>query len=298
MNIKHILIPTDFSETAELAIAHGAYMANLFKAKIFLFHSLETIIYTAAPGEPILLMDSEAAQQEAADKKLNQVADEIVKKYKIEVSILKAVGKASKGIADAVKENKIDIVIMGTHGASGFEEFFVGSNTHKVTNLAPCPVLSVQKFAKKVGFSNIIMPIDNDLHSRQKVNNVIELATAYKSTVHILGLVEKDDDALDEKKFEIKLDSVEHSLKHANIPFVKKVVKADNLAIEAMKYAEKVGGDLIVIMSDHESNLTGMFMGAYAQQIVNHSKIPVMSIKPQQTTIEAFDPMGGTGVII
>lgn len=296
MKIKRILIPTDFSETAELAVAHGAYMAHLFKAKIFLLHAVEAEVFAMLP-ESALVMEVETPQ-EFVTEKLNQVASSIVKKYDVELSTITVNGKPSKGIAVAVKENDIDLIVMGTHGAGGFEEFFIGSNTQRVAHLAPCPVISIQKSAKKVGFSNIIMPIDTTLHSRQKINNVISLATAYKSTVHILGLLEKDNEDIDEKKFKIKLDSVEDRLTQANIPFTKKIVRGDNLAVEAMNYSDKVGGDLLVIMSDHESNLTGMFMGAYAQQIVNHSKIPVMSIKPEETIIETFDPIGGTGIII
>ncbi len=296
MKIKRILIPTDFSETAQLAVAHGAYMAHLFKAKVFLLHAIEAEVYAMLP-ESALVMEIEPPQEHVVER-LSSVAEDIVKKYDIELSTLTVNGKPAKGIAAAVKENGIDIVIMGTHGAGGFEEFFVGSNTHRVVTLAPCPVLSIQKFAKKVGFSNIIMPIDSTLHSRQKINNVIALATAYESNVHILGLLEKDNEEADEKKFKIKLDSVEDRLIHANIPFTKKLVRGDNLAVEAMNYSKEVKGDLIVIMSDHESKLTGIFMGAYAQQIVNHSRIPVLSIKPEETTIETFDLTGGTGVII
>jgi len=305
MAIERILIPTDFSETAQLAAIHGLYMAHLFKGKAFLFHAVESNIY-AYTGEPLPMGEpagSYAAEPETAygqiEEKLHRVADEMTKKYDVEVitDIVIKTNSPAKEIAAAVKDNKIDIIVMGTHGAGGFEELFMGSNAHKVVNLAPCPVISVQKFAKKPGFSTIIMPIDNDLHSRQKVNNVIELATVYKSTVHILGLLETDD-ATDDKKFEIKLDSVEHSLKQANIPFVRKLVRGHNLAIEAMKYSEEVGGDLIAIMTGHESNYTGMFLGPSAKQIVNHSKIPVLSIKPEETTIETFDPIGGTGVII
>ncbi|HTB31513.1 MAG TPA: universal stress protein [Bacteroidia bacterium] len=296
MSIKRLLIPTDFSETAQLAVAHGAYMAHLFKAKIFLLHVEEFLVYAGLPVEPVLMTEQETVKQ-SSGQRLENMADSIKMKYQVEISPLTLSDRPSKGIAEAVKENNIDLIIMGTHGASGFEEFFVGSNTHRVVNLAPCPVLSVQKFAVNVGFSNIVMPIDNDLHSRQKVNNVIELATVYKSTVHILGLLETDD-TQDEKKFEIKLDSAENALKMANIPYTKKLVRGNNLASEAMNYCEKVNGDLIVIMSGHESNLTGMFLGTFAKQIVNHSKIPVLSIKPEETTIEVFDPDGGTGVII
>jgi nucleotide-binding universal stress UspA family protein len=140
------------------------------------------------------------------------------------------------------------------------------------------------------------MPIDHALHSRQKVNNVVEIATKYNSKVHILGLVEGDE-ASDERKLEIKLESAEHVMKNANIQYIKSMVKGHNLAVEAMKYSEQVGADLIVIMTDHESHLTGMFLGTVAKQIVNHSKIPVLSIRPIESDVEEFDPSGGTGVL-
>lgn len=272
-------------------------MAHLFKAKIYLLHSVTAAAYALLPEEQGLLMETELPH-EVEEHKMNRIADEITKKYDVELATLMATGSPAKRIAAAVGENEIDIIIMGTHGASGFEEFFVGSNAYKVVSLSPCPVISVQKFSKKVGFSNIIMPIDEDLHSRQKVNNVIELATAYKSTVHLLGLFERDDDLTDEKKFEIKLDTVVDSLVHANIPFTKKLIRGHNPAVEALNYSEQVGGDLLVTMTGHESTMSGMFLGAFAEQIVNHSKIPVMSIKPEETTIEIFDLTGGTGVII
>lgn len=297
MKIERILIPTDFSETAQLAVAHGVYMAQLFNAKIFLLHVIESNVYAGVPGEPVFLIEVNTNMEESPEEKLYQEADDIVKKYNIELSTLAASGKVDRGIAEAVEKNDIDIIIMGTHGTKGFEEFLVGSNTNRVVNLVPCPVISIQKFTKKIGFSTIIMPIDNDLHSRQKVNNVISLAQAYKSTVHILGLLETDDES-DERKFEIKLDTVEHALKHASIPYSRKLVRAHNLASEAMKYSEEENGDLIVTMTGHESTLSGIFLGAFAKQIVNHSKIPVMSIQPERTTIELFDPIGGSGVII
>lgn len=292
--IKNILIPTDFSETADLAVAHGAYMAHLFSAKIFLLHSVETTMYAGGPGEPVLVQEAERMYNLGVEQ-LARLTKEIKTKYDVEISAITVSGKPAAGISEAVKDNNIDIIVMGTHGASGFEEFFIGSNAHKVVNLATCPVISIRLTTKTIGFNNIVLPISNDMHSRQKVNNAIELASKYNSTVHVLGLQETNDKT-DEKKFEIKLESVEHMLKKANVKYTKKLVKGHNPAIEAMKFSEEAGGDLIVIMTDHESDLTGMFLGTVAKQIVNHSKIPVLSIRPiHSTLVEDFDPAGGTG---
>jgi len=294
--IKSILIPTDFSETADLAVAHGAKMAHLFNAKIYLLHSVETTLYAAGPGEPVLMLDAENVYKDGVEE-LNKQAEEIKENYKVDITPLVVSGKPAAAITQAIKDNNIDIIIMGTHGASGFEELFMGSNAHKVVNLAPCPVITIRLTTKTIGFSNIILPIGNSINSRQKVNNAIELASKYKSTIHILGLLQTDDKT-DDDKFKIKLEAVDQALKKANCKFTKKIIRANNPAVEAMRYSEEIGGDLILIMTEHESDLTGMFMGPGSKQIVNHSKIPVMSIRPEETMIDTFDPEGGTGVLM
>ncbi len=172
------------------------------------------------------------------------------------------------------------MIIMGTHGAKGFEEIIIGSNAHKVVNYSPCPVITIQETAKNVGFTNIVMPIDNSEHSRQKVDYVIEVAKRYGSKIHILGLLETLAEE-EERKFNIKLDAVEHVIKQTELPYVRKFVTGHNVAVEAMKYSDEVNADLLVIMTDHdESSLSGPFLGPLAKQVVNHSKIPVMSIHP------------------
>jgi nucleotide-binding universal stress UspA family protein len=97
---------------------------------------------------------------------------------------------------------------------------------------------------------------------------------------------------MDEKKFNIKLDSVEKVIKSANIEYSLEIVKGKNIAVESMNYSKKIKADLIVIMTDHESNITGMFLGGFSKQIINHSTIPVMSIRPIEEHYEDLDLRG------
>lgn len=86
-------------------------------------------------------------------------------------------------------ETNSDIIILGTHGVSGFEEFFMGSNAFRVVTEAQCPVMSVQVHSTKVGFNDIVLPIDNSPASRQKVRFAVELAKHYDSKIHIAGIL-------------------------------------------------------------------------------------------------------------
>jgi nucleotide-binding universal stress UspA family protein len=282
--IKKILVPTDFSEIGLLALDHATFMARLFKADLYLLHVVESFEYAYSEFEPEILIKDMDDIQDKMTEKLEKLAASISKQYGINVNTLMGNGRPASGIADAVKDNHIDIIIMGTHGAKGVEEFIIGSNAHKTVNISPCPVITVQGHAKNIGFTNIVMPIDNSQHSRQKVDYVIEIASHYGSKIHILGLVDSNEET-DEKKFAIKLEQVEKVIKNAELPFTKKVITGSNIAAEAMKYSEEVKADLLVIMTDHESTISGVFLGALSKQIVNHSKIPVMSIKPEESHI-------------
>ena len=169
---------------------------------------------------------------------------------------------------------------MGTHGTSGIAEFFVGSNTYKVVTKSTCPVLSVQGNAKQLGYKNILLPIDDSTHSRQKVNHAIVLAKHFASKLHVLGLADSDMDKSDLGKFDIKLIHIQDYIQKCGVMCDKNIVAGTNQAKMTLDYANNSATDLIVIMTDQEENITGRLMGTYAQQIINHSKIPVMSVHP------------------
>jgi nucleotide-binding universal stress UspA family protein len=284
--VKRILIPTDFSKTSLLAVEHAAFMARLFKADLYLLHSIdisETVYTIYNPA--ILDIEFKEAEKNAI-KHLNDLSTRLKKEYRVKINTVCATGHTSSEIVRAVKTNSIDLVLMGTHGAKGFNEIFIGSNAHKTVTICPCPVITVQTHAKRLGFTNIVLPVDDSLHSRQKVNQVLVLAKKFASKIHVLGLIDKQGET-DVKKFSIKIGSVEKAILKAGLPYEIKIVKADNLAVAALNYSKKVKADLITVMTGHESRLTGMFLGAFAKQIVNHSRIPVMSIRPLEGTYES-----------
>ncbi len=281
LEIKKILIPMDFSDTGQLAFEQGSFMASLFKADLYLLHVIELteFVYTVYDPEALVAVDTDEVEKNIR-RSLEEQAEKIKTRYGIQPTCIISRGRVVSQICEVVRENNIDVVVMGTHGAKGFEEYFIGSNAHKATSVSPCPIITFQSSSERIGFKNIILPIDNSLHSRQKVDYAIEMAAHYGAFVNILGLIEEEDEEMDKNKFMIKIEAVEKALKKAKIKYSQKIVQGKNLAVETMQYADEVRGDLIIIMTDHESQLTGMFLGAFAKQIINHSRIPVMSIKP------------------
>lgn len=278
VNVHRILVPIDFSAAGNCALQYGTYLANKYRADVFLLHILDDI--GTYPKEWVV--DKSSSKEEIKTKiteKLSEYAEDITKNYGIYVQIIINTGKPAYKIIEAVEEHNIDLIVMGAHGSDGFEAVFIGHTAKKVINLSACPVITIREGFQLEEIKSIVLPIDDTRYSRQKVSNVLPLATKCKSEVHILGIVQSDDKS-DIAKLKIKLNTVEEAINKAGLVCIRKMVNGTNVAMESIKYAEEVHADLLSIMTDHESNLTGIFMGAFARQIVNYSKIPVLSIKP------------------
>ncbi len=277
--IEKILIPIDFSETSMLAFEHAVYTAKLFHAELVLLHVVEKHWENFSIVVPEMRIDQPDNIIKSVEKRLEEIAANIRSVHGIKSTCITSDGTIFSEIISVSKEHNVDLIMMGTHGTSGFAEFFVGSNAYKVVTSAECPVISVQTHAQKLGFKDILLPIDDSAHSRQKVNHAIVLARHFSAKLHIVGLADFND-VIELHKFEIKLEQIEDYIKKCDLTCTKEIVHGKNQAKLTAEYAQATGTDLIIIMTDQDENLTGRLMGSYAQQIVNHSKIPVMSIQP------------------
>jgi len=279
-HIKKILIPYDFSETAALALEHATFMGKLMKAELDLLYVMESHSFVSAISSAFSKTKSEYEDriESSAGDKFSTIATKIHHDTGMPVHSHVTKGKIYKTITETADKLHSDVIIMGTHGASGFQEHVIGSNAYKVVSSAPCPVITVQTHITKIGFHDIVLPIDNSPTSRQKVTAAIEMAKYYKSVIHIAGLINSSNEET-LRKFDVKVSQVKHFIEEHEIAYTVKVLNGEHLSTMLMDYATQINADLMVIMTDQEG---GLFMGSGAQKIVNHSKIPVMSVRPQE----------------
>lgn len=277
--VKRVLVPIDFSETSKLALEYSSFFCNKFQAKLHLMH----VISAGSYDKVLPHLDVSARGEKLRDelrKELNKLADKYSDCNPEGVEVHITDGKISKDIVQTSRTINADLILMGTHGVSGFEEFFIGSNTYRVVTAATCPVLSVQEKATGLTFNNIAMSFDRTIQTRDKVSVAAEFAEKFGSTIHMAGLITDDYDE-ELPKFKLKISQVEEHLKMRNIPFTSEIRRGDNIAEMSMDFANSKNADLMVIVTEQEPS-TGLFMGPAAQRIVNHSKIPVLSVTPMQ----------------
>lgn len=274
-----ILIPIDFSKTSYRAIKHGAYIAKLNKGELFLLNvqkksELTEIIL------PALNIESTGKITKYLQEKLDKIADEIKTEFGIKITTLVSIGNITSEIAHIANTFKAGMIIMGTQGADSEHGLFVGSNSYRVISKSEIPVMTVRSEAPHLGYKNILLPLDSSAHSRQKVNAALDLASRFSAELHVLGVLGQN-----EKNYKYKMDvifgQIEKMAKAKKVKCTSEISVAANRAVKTLAVAKKVNADLIITMTDQSAGLSRLILGTYTHQLINNSKIPVLSIPPE-----------------
>ncbi|NND95500.1 MAG: universal stress protein [Flavobacteriales bacterium] len=261
---EHILVPFDGSKSSLVALRTALNVAGRFDTKV-------TAVYVKRIDD---------------DKKADEVKEVIEKERTASgrsILLMRPVGKMYKEVVKTVEEVGADVIIMGTHGISGFEEFWIGSNAFRVVSSSPVPVITMQETFDKRSFEKIVAPIDQSKDTRQKIPMVARLAKLFKAEVHLIGTTKYSDD----ESSSIVRRYMRQSLELLDKEDVKPIVTYElgkNVAKTTLTYAKEQKADLIVMMSESEPS-SGFFMGSNAQQVVNHSDIPVLTLQPKEVGI-------------
>lgn len=269
---KIILVGIDFSKGSMHALKIAIGVANKAQANVMLVHVMKP------QREDSIFTDDRNEWRKEAKKRL----EEIIAKSKFELRGGKLMykirsGKVDREIINQAKYHDAFLIAVGTHGMSGFEPFWVGSNAYRIVTGAPCPVITIRygEDAKR-NISKIVLPIDSTKESRQKLPFTAILAKMFSAEVFVLGLVSSG-------SLEVLIDSyckqVEKYLLNEGIINSIHKRQADNLTDETISFARDMSADLIVIMTEQETTLSNLLLGSYAQQMINHSELPVLSLR-------------------
>jgi len=151
ITLKHILVPTDFSETSEAAAKYGVALARAFNATLHLLHveprrDLQIIVERELVVEKYLSDPTATSPQNAARELLGKILTEQEEKELRAEYVLRASGLGGPyvEIVRYAKERTIDLIVMGTHGRGFVAHMLMGSVAEKVVRKAPCPVLTVR----------------------------------------------------------------------------------------------------------------------------------------------------------
>jgi nucleotide-binding universal stress UspA family protein len=144
INLKTILVPTDFSECSDEAVRYGLELGRRFGARVHLLHVVQDPVTQpwAAEGFSVPLFDVVDEWQKQAEQRLRAA---IAEEDRTRVTVSSVVATPYAEILDYAARNQVDLIVMGTHGRGGVSHMLLGSIAERVIRRAPCPVLTVRK---------------------------------------------------------------------------------------------------------------------------------------------------------
>ena len=275
---SRILIPIGFSDQSMIALGQAFNLAKIKKAEIILL----SVIEEPNMIESLFLDDRTHELQQKVNDKLVEVGKEYAEKYDIRVETMVAKGRVYEKIIDVAKMVNADLIVMGTNGTpKGVMKKVIGSNAERVVRLAHCPVVTIKGKDHKNGCENIILPLDLEKQTKEKVTLAIEYARYWNATIRIVSVLLRDKQEIKDQLVR-NLNQVEKFISDADIACSAELLegeKGKSLASYILDYEKKFESDLILIMTRQEDIFSNK-LGTSAREIIYQSEIPVMSIKP------------------
>ena len=273
--MKRILVPTDFSKHAEYALKVAAQIAKKNDGEIFLVHMLElptsgNDALSTAHEIPELMLFKDAAINKL-DSIMNSSFLDGLKTTKIIQFEM-----AFDGIVKNAKAHNADLIIMGSHGASGFQEMFIGSNTEKVVRNSEIPVLIIKKEAGDFEVNKFVFASDFSDEIKKPFAKVVEFANKFGSELHLVMI----NTPSSFKPTHIAKEIMDNFIAGFTINKYSTHIYNDvNVESGVLNFTNSVDADLIGMSTHGRKGLAHFFNGSISEDLVNHAVRPVVTFK-------------------
>ena len=274
--MKKILVPTDFSEHAEYALKVAAQIAKKNNAEIILLHMLELPHQGGDAGTgaghdvPEIMLFKNRAIERLEDLMDEDYLDGI------EVSEIIQFEKAFDGVLKISKKNNIDFIVMGSHGASGFNELFIGSNTEKVVRYSDVPVLVIKNETDNFDASNFVFASDFSSEVKKPFAKMMEFAASYGSHLHLVMINTPNSFKATHVAEKIMADFMQNF----NYPnYTTHIYNDLNIEKGILNFATAKKADIIGMCTHGRTGFAHFFNGSISEDLVNHAVKPVITFK-------------------
>lgn len=272
--MKRILVPTDFSEQAENALKVAIKLAQQHQSEIYVLHSMEMPLHLSSSSESGSLPES-LFFIKLAEKRFKDLRNE---KYLKGITLNEAIGhnEIYEDIEEACKKNSIDLIIMGSNGASGFKEMFVGSNTEKVVRTSNVPVLVIKNNHPEFNIKDFVFATDFSEEGKQSLNKARKFAKKVDAKMHLLyvntpaGFKTSAQAQEIMENFVRGIEIENYSLNIYNDTSVEKGI---------LNFTHFIDAQLIGMGTHGRKGISHFFNGSISEDMVNHANMPVITFK-------------------
>ncbi len=258
------LVPHDFTSVGDAALNYAVFLGKRVQTEIQLIHIV-----------------SESSKIQQAKQKLEDIIAKYPKTENIEITYLVETGNIFEDIGKIARREYAQLIIMGTHGASGMQKLF-GSYAMKVVTSSNVPFLVVQKNTPIKEVSRIVVPIDLTKESLQITNVAGDLAAIFNAELHVI--TEKHNDEILSRKMANRILLVKNQYDDRNLNSeVSFVIGGGSFQKKVMDYTKKVQGDLIAL-AYHSESLLPQFDKFAQSLITNELELPCLIINSKEAS--------------
>jgi nucleotide-binding universal stress UspA family protein len=275
--MKKILVPCDFSDSAIQAFKFAVELATESNGEVMLLNVVELPVIHENVMMPTFSFEDTFLKEmkERADvdfaKMKSKWAEEGPK-----VSAYVEYGAPTPTISRFIEQKKVDLVVMGTKGASGLKEFFVGSNTEKVVRWSPVPVISIKKSVKASSIKNIIFPSMLNQSEEELTLRVKALQDFFNAKLSIVYVNTPANFRTDVVTRNLMKDYAKRfMLKDYTLNIYNDLNEESGVA----HFVNEVKGDIIAMSTHGRKGLNHLLSGSIAEDMVNHLECPIWTWK-------------------
>ncbi|MBN1479260.1 universal stress protein [candidate division KSB1 bacterium] len=297
MDIKHILVPSDFSNTARHALANAFAIAAHRNAKITLLHIVTVYDddpYNPKQSFPDLKEYYKHLEERAGAHFEETLSGQSIRTVDIEYVIRRGFSPYEE-ILGVAAEQAVDLIALGTHGRKPLARFFLGSVAENIVHHAECPVLTVRIDAGDIfipTYKKIVVPTDfSDQSNRALVlaiaflgdNGSIDLLHVIEDTIHPAYFTSEEESLYNvlpnvrEKASAVLEKMIDECAPKTHQ--IHPIIVEGRISSSIVDYAEQVGCDLIVMGTHGLNALSQFFIGSQANRVIRRAPCPVITIK-------------------
>jgi nucleotide-binding universal stress UspA family protein len=270
--MKNFIVPVDFSVES----LNGLKMALLFSTKMKVNIQMIYVLPKTTDAEQGAT-DPEMKTAEARFKEIiREYSPQVGNDSSLNYSITK--GRIYQEVVSLAESLPDSLITASTHGASGFQELFIGSNAFRIISATDKPVITLRKNSCPETIGRIVLPIDLSVDSRQKVPFTFELAKIFGAEVHVVGIHTLR--GLGNKRRIRSYISQVASYMEDKVPCETNEVFGDSAVELINNYAQAIKADLISITTERPSGIN-LIIGNTVHQLLNKAEIPVLCLTPK-----------------
>jgi nucleotide-binding universal stress UspA family protein len=273
--MKKILVPTDFSKHSEYALKIAAQIAKKNNGEVFLLHMLELphqagdAVGSGSDIPEIMIFKNHAI------KKLDDLMDHECLEG-VKVSDIIQFELAFDGIMKVSQKNDIDLIVMGSHGLSGYREMFIGSNAEKVVRSSEVPVLVIKKDEGDFSVDKFVFASDFTNETKKQFEKVVSFANKFNAELQLVMINTPSSFKPTHVAQEIMKEYIANYSITNYSTHIYNDVNVENGILNFTKYTK---ADLIGMCTHGRKGLAHFFNGSISEDLVNHATYPIVTFK-------------------